>query len=73
VVRTDIEEELKRIRKYLRPVGDRLLDLLQRGLQQMQVMHEEMVEVTGPIDEVTDAMQAAQDVINHVNKYGYRD
>jgi hypothetical protein len=29
--------------------------------------------VTGPIDEVTDAMQAAQDVIDHVIKYGYRD
>jgi hypothetical protein len=62
-----------RIRKYLTPVGDRLLDLLQRGLQQMQDTHEEMVEVTGPIDEVTDAMQAAQDVIDHVIKYGYRD
>jgi len=71
-VRTDIEDELKSLRKYLSPVGSGLLRMLETGLQQMQVAHEEMTEVTGPIDEVTDAMQAAQDVIDHVIKYGYK-
>jgi len=72
-VRTDVEDELKRIREYLRPVGSGLLCLLESGLQKMQVAHEEMTEVTGPIDEVTDAMQAAQDVIDHVIKYGFKN
>jgi hypothetical protein len=72
-IRTDIEDEVKSIQKYLHPIGNDLLHLLQTGLQQMQVTHEEMTKVTGPIDEVTDAMQAAQDVIDHVMKYGYKD
>jgi hypothetical protein len=72
-LRTDIEDHLNSIRAYIRPVGDQLIGLLERGLHHMLVAHEEMTEVVGPMDEVTDAMQAAQDVIDHVSKYGYRD
>jgi len=71
-VRTSIENEVRRLRRYLDPVGDDLLYLLQSGLEEMQVAHEGMTEVTGPIDEVTDAMQAGQDVIDHLIRYGYK-
>jgi len=72
-VRTSIENEVRSLREYLDPVGVGLLSLLRWGLQEMQVAHEGMTKVTGPIDEVTHAMQAAQDVIDHVFTYGYTE
>lgn len=53
-------------------MGKDLNDLLMTGLHHIRVTNDEMTEVVGPIPEVTDAMQAAEEVINYVIKYGYK-
>jgi hypothetical protein len=71
-VRSDLEDHLSQIRAYIRPVGDDLLGLLTRGLHHVHFAHDEMTELVDPISEVTDAMEAAQDVIDYVSEHGYR-
>jgi hypothetical protein len=49
------------------------LDLLTRGLHYIHLSNDEMTHVVGPISEVTDAMEVAQDVIDYVREHGYKD
>lgn len=66
-----LEDHLTRIQADLRPVGNELFDLVLRGLHYMRHANGQMTQVVGPINEVSDAMDAAQDVIDYMTEHGY--
>lgn len=59
------------VQAEVKPVGKELLDILKSGVDNLHHTSNEMVGAVGPIGEVTEAMEAAQEILDHVIKYGY--
>ncbi|KAJ8584915.1 hypothetical protein M405DRAFT_865834 [Rhizopogon salebrosus TDB-379] len=70
-VRTRIETSLMNVQAEVKPVGKELLDILKSGVDNLHHTNNEMAGAVGPIGEVTEAMEAAQEILDHVIKYGY--
>jgi hypothetical protein len=59
------------VQAEVKPVGKELLDILKSGVDNLHHTNNEMAGAVGPIGEVTEAMEAAQEILDHVIKYGY--
>ena len=63
---------MKEVQRDARQVRAELMQLLKDGLSNLHDTWDEMAKVTEPISEITDSMEAAQEVIDHLIKYGYK-
>jgi hypothetical protein len=59
------------VQAEVRPVSKELLDVLKSGVDNLHNTNNEMAGAVGPIGEVTEAMEAAQEILDHIMKYGY--
>ncbi|KAJ8581890.1 hypothetical protein M405DRAFT_868295 [Rhizopogon salebrosus TDB-379] len=70
-VRTRIEKSLMNVQAEVKPVGKELLDILKSGVDNLHQTNNDMAGVVGPIGEVTEVMEVAQEILDHLIKYGY--
>lgn len=59
-------------RSELRPICNELRELLKSGLTNMRLADDEMTKMIGPVGEVKEAMDAAEELVNFLSTSAFK-